>query len=150
MTTPRRPLAPFALLLALALLPLAGCGKSHSSSEPTPAPTPTPKTESFTGSFEQTGGDSHTFTTTVTGDVTIKLTSLAPLATMGVGLGVGTVDSTLTPPCALTATDRNAHVGDSFLSASLAAGTYCVVVKDVGNDFPGVTVTYGIDVTHAP
>src|SRR2546427_560584 len=103
-------------LLALPLLALAvfaagsiGCHKSSSTETPTPTPTPTPVTESFTGSIGQKGADSHNFTVATVGDVKIKLTSLAPLDTLAVGVGIGTPDTTLTPPCSLTAEDTSVH-----------------------------------------
>ena len=57
------------------------------------------------------------------------------------------MDSTATPPCTLIAKDSSVKVNDTLLSAGLTAGSYCVEVFDVGNIFPGVTVSYKVDVT---
>ncbi len=127
----------------------SGCHNSKSPSEPAPTPTPVPTvTETFSGSFAQSGAAAHNFTVGATGNVTIKLTSVAPLSTLQVGVGIGTVDSSLTPPCALFAQDNDVRLNDTFLSSSVAAGDYCVKVFDVGNVFPGVTVQYDVAVTH--
>lgn len=105
-------------------------------------------TESFAGSFGQSTGASSAFTVGTTGDVTLKITSLEPLETMQVGVGIGTVDTTLSPPCLLFGQDSNVKLNDVFLSSSVAPGAYCVKVFDVGNVFPGITVQYQVLVTH--
>ena len=146
MPTPRRLILLPALLLALAV---AGCSDDESPSEPSPTPTPPARTtETFSGSFTQNGASSHQFTVSQAGDVDLKLTAMAPLATLAVGLGIGRVDAAATPPCTNFAEDTNVRVNETLVSTSLAAGTYCVKVRDTGNVFPGVTVTYTVDVRH--
>jgi hypothetical protein len=137
----------FALVVLVALGRCSDDSPSETSAAPTPTPAPT-VTETFVGTFEQNGTVVHNFDVTNTGDVSVTVTSLQPLSTMQVGVGVGTPDSTLTPPCSLLAKDTNVKVGDVLLSSSLAAGSYCVEILDVGNVFPGVTVGYQLDVTH--
>jgi hypothetical protein len=145
-----RSLRRLSLLLALSLAPFAlACNDDSPSEGPTPTPTPPPRvTDTFSGSFGQNGASSHSFTVGQTGNVEVKLTAMAPLATLAVGMGVGTVDSTLTPPCSNFAEDTNVRVNETLLTSDLSAGTYCVKVRDTGNVFPGVTVDYTVTVTH--
>jgi hypothetical protein len=141
--------APSFAVAALALLLVAGgCSKSKKSSSPTttePAPT---VTETFTGSFGLGGTSANPFTNTATGDVTFKLADLQPLTTLTIGMGIGTYDATLSPPCTLYSEDTSVRLGDTLLSSGVAAGNYCVQLRDVGNIFPGNTVTYTVEVTH--
>jgi hypothetical protein len=146
-----RSLRRLALLPALLLLAFAagGCNDDSPSESPAPTPTPPPRTtETFSGTFTQNGSASHEFTVVQAGDVELKLTAMAPLATLAVGMGIGRVDSTVTPPCANFAEDTNVRLDETLLSGNLAAGTYCVKVRDTGNVFPGVTVAYTVTVTH--
>jgi hypothetical protein len=143
-----RSLRCLAVVLALAL-PLAACNDDSPSESPAPTPTPVPRvTDTFTGTFGQNGAASHSFTVSQVGDVELKLTAIAPLATLSVGMGIGQVDTTLTPPCRNFAEDANVRVNETLLSGNLAAGTYCVRVRDTGNVFPGVVVDYTVTVTH--
>lgn len=138
-------------LLPVLLLALSAVGCNDDSPSETPAPTPTPPprvTDTFSGTFTQNGGASHTFTVAQTGDVELKLTAMAPLATLAVGMGVGRVDAAVTPPCTNFAEDTNVRVNETLTSTNLAPGTYCVKVRDTGNVFPGVTVSYTVTVTH--
>ena len=146
-----RSLRRLALLPALLLLALSagGCNGDSPSESPAPTPTPPPRTtETFTGTFTQNGSVAHQFTVVQTGDVELKLTAMAPLATLAVGMGIGRVDTTVTPPCATFAEDTNVQLNETLLSGDLAAGTYYVKVRDTGNVFPGVTVAYTVTVTH--
>jgi hypothetical protein len=145
-----RSLRRLALLLALALAPFAvACNDDSPSEGPAPTPTPPPRvTDTFSGTFGQNAGASHSFTVGQTGDVEVKLTAMAPLATLAVGMGIGQVDSTVTPPCATFAEDTNVRLNETLLSSNLAPGTYCVKVRDTGNVFPDVTVAYTVTVTH--
>jgi hypothetical protein len=137
------------VFVLLAALTMGGCDDdSPSEASPTPTPTPATVTETFGGTFEQNGVGVHNFSITNAGDVHVEVTSLQPLPTMQVGIGVGTVDSTLTPPCSLIAKDTNVKVDDVLLFSSLTAGDYCVEILDVGNVFPGVAIDYQLDVTH--
>lgn len=103
--------------------------------------------ESFGGTIEQLGTSVHLFSIAGRNDTEISITSLEPLSTLTVGLGVGTSDDG-GATCALLAQDRSVRVGETLLVSSLAIGDYCVAVFDVGNIFPDQTVTYAIDVLH--
>jgi hypothetical protein len=134
---------PLRLLLALAIaVSAASCGSEATS---TTAPSPTTTTTSFTGTVAQLGSSGHAFTVTTTGPVTIGLTSLAPLATMAMGVGIGTWDGT-TCGTAVSKND-NARSGSTALSGTASAGNYCVLVYDSGNILEGIEVSYTVDVT---
>ncbi len=40
------------------------------------------------------------------------------------------------------------RVNQTLLAANLLAGDFCACIFDVGNIFPGETVTYTFEVTH--
>ena len=105
-------------------------------------------TETFTGTFGQDGRMEHTFTLAARGNITLEITSLEPVPTLTVGMGIGNFDETTDPPCFIFASDNRVVVGSELLSAGRDAGEYCVSIGDVGNVFPDATVTYTVDVTH--
>ena len=130
-TLPRtlRRTAAMALFVAAAAL-LSSCG---GGSSPTAAATPAPeiKTETFSGSVAQGGSASHTFTVVAQGSITATLTSLSPQSTITMGFGVATLSGTT---CTLIsgAYSETAKVGYA-LSGTIAAGSYCVMIYDIGN-----------------
>jgi len=135
-------------MVALAVT-LTGC------SEDDPSPTAPEEeivfprmTETFTGMFAMGESEQTEFTLENPGDVDLEITSLEPLATLTVGMGIGSYDAALDPPCNVFASDNRVNVGSTLTSTGLAAGQYCVSVGDVGNVFPDETVTYSVDVTH--
>ena len=82
-----RRVLPVALVLALLAV---GCDNSEGGNAATgPTAAPATITETFTGTLAPMGVNSHTFTVTVAGVVSITLTSVGPPATITVGLGVG-------------------------------------------------------------
>ena len=111
-----------------ALLLVSAC---TSSSSPTPTPTATPPatTDTFTGTLAQNSSVLNTFTVNATGTVTFILVSLQPQSTITMGLGVGTPNG---GSCGVSTTQENFKVGTAF-TTTLSAGTYCVVLYDLGN-----------------
>jgi hypothetical protein len=109
---------------------LAGCG---GSSTPTSAPTPAPeiKTETFNGTVTQGGAASNLFTVAAQGTITVTLTSLSPQSTVTSGFGIGQPSGT---SCTLLtgAYTESAKVG-YVMSGTIAAGSYCVGIYDIGN-----------------
>lgn len=131
-----------AALLAVSVL-AAACGGTPTS--PTTSTPPT-MTDSFTGSFASTGGVDHSFTVSLSGRVTITLTSVSPLSTMALGVGIGTWNGT---SCSVITKNDNAKSGSTALTGTEAtAGTYCIRVYDSGNVPAAWTVTYSVDVVH--
>ena len=123
----------------------AGCAGTGTAASIT-APTTSPTTETFTGTVPVGGTDAHNFTVALSnGQVNIILTAAGPPSTIFMGLGIGTpTDSTCT---ALSGGSVVTQAGASAqLSGTAAAGSYCVVVSDVGNQV--ADVTYSVTVTH--
>ena len=118
------------VLAGAALAALAACGGGDS---PTTAATPTPesKTETFTGTLTQSGSVYHPFTIAAQGSISVTLTTLSPQSTITMGLGIGTVSGTT---CTLLtgAYSESAKAG-STLSGTIATGSYCVLLYDIGN-----------------
>jgi hypothetical protein len=127
--TLRRAAAAASFLLVASLV-LSSCG---GASTPTSTPTPTPevKTETFTGTLAQGGSAFSLFTVAAQGVITATLTSLSPQSTITTGFGIGTPSGTT---CSLIsgAYSEAAKVGFA-LSGTIAAGSYCVLIYDIGN-----------------
>jgi len=78
--------------------------------------------------------------------VTVRLTSVAPLSTMSLGVGIGAWDGTT---CGTSmSTNADARSGATALTGTAAAGSYCVRVYDSGNVPTDWTVEYIIEVAH--
>jgi len=80
------------------------------------------------------------------GPVEIELTTVAPLATLALGVGIGTWNDT---SCVSTiAQNDNARSGVVALRGTAAAGNYCIRVYDSGNVPEATAVTYTVQVVH--
>jgi hypothetical protein len=132
-------------LAAAALAAAAGCGSSTPATAPSPS-APATVTDDFSGSVAQLGSENHVFTVAANGTVTITLTSLAPLATMSLGVSVWNSDGT---NC-LTQISQNpdARTGAVALKGTAATGAYCVSVYDSGNVPPSTSIAYTVEVLH--
>jgi hypothetical protein len=131
-----------AIWIALALTG-AACGKNNNS---TTSPSTTTKTESFTGTVEVGGSGMSTFSVTMSGQVTVTLTSAGPPSTIAEGLGVGTPANSacgILPGGSVTV----AAGSSAQLSGVVSPGTYCVTVYDVGNQT--APITYAVTVVHS-
>lgn len=118
-------------------------------SDPAVPPAPTPAaptvTESFTGTLLQFGTNSHPFSVQQIGGIRISLTSLAPSA--AVGLGIGT-PSTASGSClVLDQITAVSAPGTQISGTATLIGNFCVAVTDVGNLVE--PVTYTITVLHS-
>ena len=135
--------------IAVLSLGIAGCtlgGGGGSSSSNTPvAPTISATTETFTGTVNPGGSDSHNFTVAQSGgQVSVTLTAAGPPATIFMGVGVGTPSGTA---CTLIAQSPPSQAGTaSVLSGTAQAGAYCVTVFDIGNQT--APITYSVTVSH--
>ncbi len=78
----------------------------------------------------------------------MKITSLEPVDTLTVGMGIGTWDPSLEAPCSVFAQDNRVNQNSTLLSANITPGDYCVSIGDVGNLFPDAIVTYEVEVLH--
>jgi hypothetical protein len=130
-------------LLTPALAALA-CGATNT---PTPtAATPATVTESFSGAVAQQGTEAHSFTVSTAGSVQISLTSVEPLATMSLGVSIGSWNGTTCG--AAIAKNDDARSGATALSGTATAGDYCVQVYDSGNIPESWSVSYTVRVAH--
>jgi len=139
----------YLLLISLLSLATAGCtlgGGGGSSSTTTPlAPTISATTETFTGTVDVGGSDTHNFNVAQSGgQVSITLTAAGPPPTIFMGVGVGTPSGST---CALIAQSPPSQAGTAaVLSGTAQAGAYCVVVFDIGNQT--AQITYSVTVSH--
>jgi hypothetical protein len=135
------------LVCGLAIV-VSACGGNSDSSTTAATPTPTApaSTESFSGTVSVAGNDFHPFTVATAGAaLSVTLTAAGPPATIFVGLGLGAYDA---PTCTLL---NNAYLTTQAgaapqLSGTAGAGSYCVVVYDVGNQTG--PITYAVTVSH--
>jgi hypothetical protein len=132
------------LLTALATVTLGACKKASTATPITPTPVTT--TETFSGTIPQLGSAAHSFTVAANRTITISLTSIGPLATMSIGLGVGSWNGTT---CTVITQNDNARANSAAaLTGTAVAGNFCAKVYDSGNIPDGTTVTYTIQVVH--
>lgn len=134
----------FAVLILLAMS-AAGCSSDDGTSS-TVTPSPTLTTETFTAALGPKGEIIHTFTVSTTGTVTVGLTSVGPLSTMGLGVGVGAWTGAA---CSTSiAQNESARAGTAAVTGTATAGNYCVRVFDSGNVPSDWSVNYSVYVTH--
>ena len=138
------------LVCGLAVVVASACGgnsdNSATAAPSAPTPTTAASTDSFTGTVSVAGNDFHPFTVATAGaTLSVTLTAAGPPATIFTGLGLGAYDA---PTCTLFS---NAYLTTQAgsapqLSGTAGAGSYCVVVYDVGNQTG--PLTYALTVTH--
>ena len=133
------------ILAAVALLAVAAAGcKGTANTTLTPSPANT--TNTFSGSLTQGATNFHQFTVQTYGPVTVTLTAVGPLATMGLGAGIGIWDGS-TCGASLSYTTA-AKMGVAALNVDFTSGNYCLRVYDSGNIPTDWTVTYTVDILH--
>jgi hypothetical protein len=125
---------------------VAGCDNSGSDSTTPTSPSATLVTENFTGTVDPGGQAVNPFTVTTSGgQVNVILTAAGPPNTIYMGLGVGTwannACTLLTNGSTVTPAGSTAQ-----LSGTVNAGSYCVMVFDVGNET--AQISYAVTVTH--
>jgi hypothetical protein len=131
------------VLIAAVTLLSAACGETADAVLTTPTPVTT--TETYSGTLPQLGSAVHPFTVTATGTATIGLTEVGPLATMAIGVNIGTWDGT---NCTSMTKNDNARAGSTALTGSVVTGSYCVRVYDSGNIPADTSVSYTLQVVH--
>jgi hypothetical protein len=137
--------AQIAGVIALAAAFAAGCGGSSNPSTVT-APTGTVTTDTFNGTVQPGGSSINPFTVTVGGTVSVTLVAAGPPSTITMGLGIGNPSSTGTCSFLSGGTTVTQAGSTAQLSGTLAAGSYCVAVVDVGN--AAGAITYTVTVAH--
>jgi len=136
-------------VVAILGLALPGCSSDSTSSTPTTPTTPTgtATTEVYTGTLTSGAVNYHPFATTTGGaqsaPVTATLTSVAPLATLAIGMALGTWDGTT---CTVVLSNDNARVNSVLTGSTTSPINLCVKMYDSGN--VSTAVTYTVTVTH--
>ena len=116
-----------------------------STTAPTNANVPTVP-ETFTGTLAVQGLNSHAFTVTQVGTITVTLTAVGPPSTISVGLAAGSVSAGNCSLSQASAIAAQAAATPQISGTATAAGTYCIGIFDTGN--LTAPVTYSITVTH--
>ena len=133
------------LVVCACLLATVACDNSSSNSTST-SPSASVVTETFAGSVDVAGSAFHPFTVALSGgQVNVILTAAGPPSTIFMGLGIGTYSNStctlLSGGSVVTQAGATAQ-----LSGTVNAGSYCVMVYDVGNQT--AAVAYALTVTH--
>ena len=129
-------------LLALLLVTGAAADCSNDNLTSIVAPTPTQQTDTFGGTLGVNGGITHQFVGN-RGTVTATLSSVAPDATVVVGVSLGTWNGAT---CAAILPNDQAVQGSIIYGTVNATGTLCVRVYDVGKVVE--PLTYEVTVVH--
>lgn len=115
-----------ALAALAAAAALSSCG-----GDTTTTATPTTVIDTFNGTLQALGSVQFPFTVNTAGTVSATLATLNPQSTITVGFGLGQPSAGV---CNLIsgAYSESAKVGQP-LSGTINAGSYCVVLYDIGN-----------------
>jgi hypothetical protein len=133
--------------VALALVAAtAACGGGSSDNSAITAPTGTLVTDTFTGTVPMGGLDFQNFTVTTGGTVNATLVAAGPPPTITMGFAIGTPGTTGVCSLLSGAQVTTPAGATAQLTGSLAAGTYCVEVVDVGN--AAGPIAYTVTVAH--
>jgi hypothetical protein len=126
----RRSISTLLLLAALAT-GAAGCNDDtpETPTTPTNPTTPLTFTETFTGTLNTNGAASSAFTAKTGGTVTATLTTVAPDATVAVGIFLGTWTGSA---CQVVVANDNAVQGAIISGTVTSAASLCVRIYDVG------------------
>lgn len=133
----------------LVLTAAAGCNKDTATTPTTTTTTTTTGatptiTDSFTAQVPVRGTVFYPFTVAEFGAVNVTLTSVTGTgvpATVQLRLGLGTI----TDDACAASSQSLARAGTvAQVTTTLTAGTYCVMVQDVGNLFAPATVAFNV------
>jgi hypothetical protein len=126
---------PFATMLAVACLTMAGCGGITDPSKNT--------VENFSGTLAVGGSAVHQFSSDK-GEISVKMTALAPTSSATVGLiwtQAGSDGS-----CGGVLQQAFAQLNLPAISGVIIEGRYCILIQDIGAF--AVPQTYTIAVSH--
>ena len=115
-----------AVVLAFALVQTA-CSESINPSLPSDPGNPV--TETFTGTLTPNGAKTEPFSVARSGSVSAAIASLAPDATITIGLSLGTWNGTA---CSTVISNDSATLGTTLTGAADREGRLCVRVYDAG------------------
>ncbi len=122
--------AQFAAVSVIVMNSLA-CGGTPTQPDPVPAPVFEQKTETYTGTLNAGGGAAYHFTVANPGNIVARITQLAPVATLTMGLSLGFWDDATS----LCSQDINNAVtlNATVTGAPSGPDEYCVGIFDIGN-----------------
>jgi len=86
--------------------------------------------ETFTGTVTPQGFTSHPFSVNKTGEISVKITALAPLNNVPLGIIWAQADSG--GSCVAVIQSGVANLGIPAISGQIYSGNYCVLVYDLG------------------
>ena len=115
-----------AAVLALVALVAGAC--ETTTSPPAPDP-PTPTEFTIPGTLGLNGANTHVFTTTMAGEINVRLQTLSPIDTVTVGMGLGTWSGT---SCNVLIADDEAIQNELLIGTGTAPGQFCVRIFDAG------------------
>ena len=127
-------------LLAVAALTATACETTTTPPDPIlPPPTVVP----FSGTLTINGAATHRFSSTIAGEIDVRLKTLAPDSTVTIGLNLGVWTGA---SCSIVIADDNAILNALLVGTSTAGGEFCARVSDVGK--LTAPTDYLIEVTH--
>lgn len=118
----------------------AGCADDAAPTTPEP---PAQINETFQGTINLLGADTHLFTTTQTGQATAIIDSLAPDSAARVTFMFGTWNGSY---CTVTFVTDDGTTGTRFIGNASGPGAFCVRISDIGKLTE--PTTYAITVSH--
>lgn len=113
-------------LLLASLAATAGCGSDTTS------PTVTTSVDTFASRIQEKGSAWRSITVPTAGDVTVQLVSVTQTDVV-MNIGIGTIAGTQCVLAASVDTAANATAIAPQLTRTVAVGTYCVRIADIGN-----------------
>ena len=100
--------------------------------------------QEFSGTVTPQGFTSHSFSVNKTGEISVKITALAPLNNVPLGILWAQADST--GACVAVIQSGVGNLGVPAISGQIFSGNYCVLVYDLG--ILTEAETYTIVVSH--
>ena len=127
-------------LVGLAAVAMAGC---ETTTVPPPPPTVDPIKVNFSGTLPVNGATVHRFVPTEVGEIDVRLTVLAPVSSVSIGMGLGIWTGT---SCNVLIADDNAIQNALLIGTATGAAEFCARLYDVGKLTE--PTDYTIEVTH--
>jgi hypothetical protein len=118
----------------------AGCGDDAPTAAPEP---PAQINETFVGTINLLGADTHLFTTAQTGQASAIIDSLSPDSAARVTFMFGTWNGSY---CAVQFVTDDGTTGTRFVGNASGPGAFCVRISDIGKLTE--PTTYSITVSH--
>jgi hypothetical protein len=129
----------------VAVSAMSACGDDNNSTPTTPT-TPVTITETFSGTVNQNGAVTHTFSSTTSGSLSATLTALGPDSTQIIGMSVGTFNTG--GVCQTVLSNDRSTQGTVITGGVSSLGSLCVRAYDVGTITAAAPFTYEITIVH--